>query len=150
MSCRQNEKKKRGKFTSIIICISLLLFGYSTVCLKKNCIEKKRCSILVIFQLLHWIWCLIFPLLFAVQKELWLKIWNHYRMLLKWWMWLSLIQLAYGLTMCPDECTCNTDIKGRLQIICSKFIFIKIEFKHCFSHTHTNLIWFSLQFCRRT
>lgn len=36
-------------------------------------------------------------------------------------MLLSLLQLAYGLTMCPDECACNTDIKGRLQIICSKW-----------------------------
>lgn len=41
MSCRQNEKKKRGKFTSIIICISLLLFGYSTVCLKKKLYREK-------------------------------------------------------------------------------------------------------------
>lgn len=36
-------------------------------------------------------------------------------------MVLSLLQLAYGLTMCPDECSCNTDTRGRLQIICSKF-----------------------------
>lgn len=44
-------------------------------------------------------------------------------MLIKWCMWLSLAQLAYGLTMCPDDCACNIDIKGRLEIICSKFLF---------------------------
>lgn len=43
------------------------------------------------------------------------------RMLIKVCMLLSLLQLAYGLTMCPDECACNTDIKGRLQIMCSKW-----------------------------
>lgn len=43
-------------------------------------------------------------------------------MLLKYCMLLSLLQFAYGLTMCPDECACNTDIKGRLQIICSKLL----------------------------
>lgn len=59
-------------------------------------------------------------------------------MLLKWWMWLSLIQFAYGLTMCPDECSCNTDIKGRLQIICSKFIFCWNEI---FFFVHTSY-WF--------
>lgn len=42
------------------------------------------------------------------------------RMFIKWCMLLWLVQLSYGLTMCPDECACNTDIKGRIQIICSK------------------------------
>lgn len=61
-------------------------------------------------------------------------------------MWLSLIQFTYGLTMCPDECSCNTDIKGRSQIHCSKFNFYWNTFELNFPTVRVHQIDFSLYF----
>ncbi|XP_055294991.1 insulin-like growth factor-binding protein complex acid labile subunit isoform X2 [Sitodiplosis mosellana] len=55
------------------------------------------------------------------------QIFCHLKMLVKCCMLLSLLQLAYGLTMCPDDCACNTDMKGRLQIICKGLKTIPVQ-----------------------
>lgn len=44
----------------------------------------------------------------------------NFRMIMKWYVLLSFLQLSYGLATCPEECTCGIDLKGRFQTICSK------------------------------
>lgn len=42
-------------------------------------------------------------------------------MMMKWYLVLSALQFSCSMALCPDDCACNTDLKGRLQILCSKY-----------------------------